>query len=268
MKTRSWDDEDVVSNSKIDFKERKLDLTVGVVDVIRIMTAPVEFKSLYINEINKYIVPKDEDSTILEDNGYEPKRTWACLVIHVARIKGTGGKKKIEKIGMTKAWLFADARKFEAVREINNEYGDVRKLELKITVTDKWKNIGTMLPIMNKSKQMTTSDMIQDYKENKDLLDNFLNPKTDKEIEDILNNDDAEIDLGDDETPKKVKKSTKNKKDEDLDDDLDSLDEDGVEVEESPKKTKKKVSKNKDEDLELDDEFDGNDDIDDLLGDD
>ena len=220
-KEATWDDDSVGYENASDHIFR---LERGYIDVIRIVGEPVEFVRHYIDEKGFYVIPEADDTT-LEDKGYKPIRTWACKIIHIARIKN----KKREIVGVSKVWVFSDVGKHSQIKEFQDTYGALKAIELRITCIDtKFQKVGAIIPVTKDSgKQLMTKDMIAEFKENgAGLFDKVLVPKSKKDILDILKQDD----------------------DDDVSDESDDVDlEDDDEIEEtSKKKGKKKEEKKKD----------------------
>ena len=222
-KEATWDDDSV---GYVNVSDHIFRLERGYIDVIRIVGEPVEFVRHYIDEKGFYVIPEADDTT-LEDKGYKPIRTWACKIIHIARIKN----KKREIVGVSKVWVFSDVGKHSQIKEFQDTYGALKAIELRITCIDtKFQKVGAIIPVTKDSgKQLMTKDMIAEFKENGGgLFDKVLVPKSKKDILDILKQDADDDDVSDES------------------DDLD-LEDDDDEIEEKPKKKgKKKEEKKKD----------------------
>jgi len=253
VKEIGWDDDNVEA-SGTDLTERRYVLEAGRIDVIRILSPCMVIDRTYIRESGIYIT-SDENDTTLIDHGYEPKKTYACLVLHIASIK----KKKIEKIGLTKVWIFADKSKYVQLREVNEAYGNITKHELRVTCIDsKFQKISSIMVVMNKEKLLMEKSMVADVKENKGLLALLTKSKSPKEIEEILEGVDSNVmDEDDEEVEEEVKLKKKGKKKKVVvDDEDDDVDDDEEEVVQKKKGKKKKVVEEDDsEDADLDAEI-------------
>ena len=231
-----WSDDSV----KVMGKDTKFKLEAGRVDIVRIIDKCRTTTSHYLEEKQKTMSCSKAEfgKCPLCKAGYKPNTRFACTIMHVAIQKGRSkktGNMKYERVGTLKVWIFSPSV-YTQIREINAEYGDVRKYDLKITCSDsKFQRIGSILPC---KKSLIDDDMKTDITDNKDLIDNYLKTKSPKELRKMLESagggEAVELSLDEDDKPRKHKSD-----DDDEDDDS--------------SKKKKKKHKSEDED---DDEFD------------
>ena len=181
-----WDDDSVKGSSRTEFSERNFSLEAGREDRIKIISNPMVFKRHWIPENRKYVTCTEVDSCPACKRGYEQNEAFAVLVVHIAATKG----KVVQKIGLTKVWVFGDAGKYEQIREMKRNYapdGDLKKLELRITCTDSgFQKLGGMYPVMDATKKLMDKSMIDDVKANKDLIQKFIKPRSAADIEKTL----------------------------------------------------------------------------------
>ena len=236
-----WDDESIKSIGK----DTRYKLEAGRVDVIRIIDKAKKFSNHWLDEKQKHSSCSMEEFGKCPacEAGYKKSDKIACTIIHIATVKG----KTVNTVGQVKVWIFSPTV-YGQIREINSEFGDIRTFDLKITCSDsKFQRIGSMLPT---KKTLLTRDMIEEAKENKDLIDKFTSSKSPKDIKKALEGEGEEQEeLSLDDEPKKKKGKVKDFDDEE--------DDDEEEEDESPKK--KKSSKEDDEELDEDDDEDEDD---------
>lgn len=181
-----WDDDSIKPSSKTEFSERTFSLEAGREDQIKIISNPVVFKRHWIPENRKYLTCNETASCPACSRGYEQHDAYACTIVHIAAKKG----KTVQKIGLTKVWVFGDAGKYEHIKQMKREYapeGDLKKLEMRITCTDSsFQKIGGIYPVVDATKKLFDKSMLDDIKENKDLLQKFIKPRSSSDAEKVL----------------------------------------------------------------------------------
>ena len=181
-----WDDDSIKPQGKTEFSERGFSLEAGREDQIKIISNPVVFKRHWIPENRKYVTCTETPNCPACKAGHEQHEAFAVTIVHIAAKKG----KTVQKIGLTKVWIFGDAGKYEQIKEMKRNYapeGDLKKLELRVTCTDSsFQKLGGMYPVMDAAKKLMDKDMVQDVKENKDLLQKFIKPRSVADIEKSL----------------------------------------------------------------------------------
>lgn len=183
----SWSDDTIQPRSNTEFSERSFSLEAGREDRIRILSNPVVFKRHWVAENRRYVNCLESAKCPACARGYAASESFACLVLHIASSK-TG---KTQIVGLTKVWMFGDANKYIAIKEMRENYAPEKilsKLELRITCQEtKFQKLGGMYPVMDVSKKLYDKTMLDDIKNNKDLLKKFVEPRSAKDIEDALN---------------------------------------------------------------------------------
>ena len=181
-----WDDDSIKSKSNTDFSERNFSLEAGREDQIKIISNPIIFKRHWIPENRRYVTCTETANCPACLRGYEQNEAFACTLVHIAAKKG----KTVQKIGLTKVWVFGDSKKYEQIKEMKRNYapdGDLRKLEIRVTCTETgFQKIGGVYPVIDASKKLFDKTMIDDVKENKDLLQKFVKPRGNADIEKAL----------------------------------------------------------------------------------
>ena len=258
MKKIGWDDQSVKSGNK----DARFKLEAGRVDVVRILGKCRVIARHWIEEKQRN-VPCSMDTAgkcPACKAGYKVDKKYAATIMHIGVMKKDG----FERVGKLKVWIFSPTT-YGNIREVNDEYGDVNKLNLRITCSDtKFQRIGG---IMVTTKAKMDKEMIEEAKESKGFIDDYLKPMSPKEIAKMLEGDSKEqedLSLEDEEEPKKKKKSDEDEDEDDESDDEDDEDEDDDEDEEdeddeeevNSKKKKKKKSKDDEDDDEFEDLLD------------
>jgi hypothetical protein len=181
-----WDDDSIKPKNNTEFSERTFSLESGREDQIKIIGNPIIFKRHWIPENRRYVNCPETDACPACARGYEAHASFATTIVHIASKKG----KAVQKIGLTKVWIFGDAAKYEMIKEMKRNYapeGDLKKLEIRITCTDSgFQKIGGMYPVLDAAKKLMDQSMLADVKENRDLLQKFIKPRTTADIEKVL----------------------------------------------------------------------------------